>query len=163
MACVPSKDWDQPRHLPSLIKVLAVCMKKPLVLIYPLSTQWRLWSDWADAQTELSLRCAQTFCWFCHAASYLTVSLQPFLWQIIEKYCKHLKNLDTQNLAVIILKSEQQHGFITEKMQTERQRVQTLIRQYFRSSLVWVYTGGLQNLPVWKLRIILVTGFTTFS
>ena len=54
--CAPSKDSDQPGHLPSLISILAVCMKKAWVLSYPLSAQWRLWSDWADAQADLSLR-----------------------------------------------------------------------------------------------------------
>ena len=45
-------------HPPSLIKVLAVRTKKAWVLSYPLNAQRRLWSDWADAQAELSLRCA---------------------------------------------------------------------------------------------------------
>ena len=31
-------------------------MKKPWVLSYPLSAQQRLWSDWVDAQADLSLR-----------------------------------------------------------------------------------------------------------
>ena len=53
--CVPSEDSDQPGHPPSLIRVFAVQMKKPWVLSYPLSTRQRLWSDWADAQTGLSL------------------------------------------------------------------------------------------------------------
>ena len=57
MACVPSKDSDQPGHPPSLIRVFAVRMKKAWVLSYPLSAQWRLWSDWEDAQADLSL------CW----------------------------------------------------------------------------------------------------
>ena len=35
--------------------VFAVCMKKPWVLSYPLSAQRRLWSDWVDAQADLSL------------------------------------------------------------------------------------------------------------
>ena len=35
-------------------------MKKAWVLSYPLSTQRRLWSDWADAQADLSLRWAHT-------------------------------------------------------------------------------------------------------
>ena len=34
MACVPSKDSDQPAHL---IRVFTVCMKKAWVLSYPLS------------------------------------------------------------------------------------------------------------------------------
>ena len=52
--CAPSKDSLQP---PSLIRVFAVCMKKAWVLSYPLSLQWRLWSDWAD----LSVRWAHSF------------------------------------------------------------------------------------------------------
>ena len=36
-------------------------MKKPWVLSYPLSTQRRLWSDWADAQADLSLHWAHTY------------------------------------------------------------------------------------------------------
>ena len=58
--CVPSEDSDQPGHPPSLIRVYAVRMKKPWVLSYPLSAQRRLWSDWVDAQADLSLRWAHT-------------------------------------------------------------------------------------------------------
>ena len=47
-------------HLPSLIRIFAVCMKKPWVLSYPLSARQRLWSDWVDAQADLSLRWAHT-------------------------------------------------------------------------------------------------------
>ena len=41
---------------PSLIRVFAVRMKKAWVLSYPLSAKRRLWTDWADAQADLSLR-----------------------------------------------------------------------------------------------------------
>ena len=59
-------------HLPSLIRVFAVCMKKHWALNYLLSVQWRLWSDWADAQADLSLCLANmSFCWFCHAAAQM--------------------------------------------------------------------------------------------
>ena len=52
--------------------VLVVCMKKPWVLSYPLSAQRRLWSDWADAQADLSLRWAhKPFCWFCHCVVFI--------------------------------------------------------------------------------------------
>ena len=52
--------------------VFAVHMKKPLVLGYPVSAQWRLWSDWADAQADLSLCWVhRSFCWFCRAAAHL--------------------------------------------------------------------------------------------
>ena len=56
MACVPSEDSDQPGHPPSLIRVFTVHMKKAWVLSYPLSAQRRFWSDWADAQADLSVR-----------------------------------------------------------------------------------------------------------
>ena len=73
MACAPSDDSDQPGHPPSLIRVFAVRMKKAWVLSYPLSAQRRLWSDWADAQADLSLRWAHMpFCWFCHEAAYVS-------------------------------------------------------------------------------------------
>ena len=60
MACAPSEDSDQPGHPPSLIRVSAVRMKKACVLNYPLSTQGRLWSGWADAQADLSLHWVHT-------------------------------------------------------------------------------------------------------
>ena len=60
MACAPSEDSDQPRHAPSLIGVFAVHLKKAWVLSYPLSAKRRCWSDWADAQADLSLRWAHS-------------------------------------------------------------------------------------------------------
>ena len=56
--CAPSEYSDHPGHPPSLIRVFAVRMKKAWVLSCPLSAQRRLWSDWADAQGDLSLRWA---------------------------------------------------------------------------------------------------------
>ena len=56
----PSEDSDQPGHSPSLIRVFAVRMKIPWVLRYALSAQRRLWSDWADAQADMSLRWAHS-------------------------------------------------------------------------------------------------------
>ena len=59
----PSENWSAwapSWHPPSLITVFAVCMKKAWVLSYTFSTQRRLWSDWVDAQTDLSLRWAHT-------------------------------------------------------------------------------------------------------
>ena len=49
IACVPSEGSDQPGHLPGLIRVFAVCMKKVWVMSYPISAQQRLWSDWVIA------------------------------------------------------------------------------------------------------------------
>ena len=45
--------------------VFAVRMKKAWVLSYPLSAQQRLWSDFEDAQADMSLRWAHMpLCWF---------------------------------------------------------------------------------------------------
>ena len=68
--CVPSEDSDQPGHPPSLIppsqrRLRSVRMKKAWIL----ATYWAhsedsdqpghpLWSDWADAQADMSLRWA---------------------------------------------------------------------------------------------------------
>ena len=60
MACAPSEDSDQPGRPPCLIRAFAVRMKKAWVLSYPLSAQWKLWSDWANAQVALNLRWAHT-------------------------------------------------------------------------------------------------------
>ena len=45
---------------------------------YPLSAQWRIWSDWADAKAHLSLRWAHMpFYWFCNEAAQL---LKPVMF-----------------------------------------------------------------------------------
>ena len=72
MACAPSEDSDQPGHPPSLIRIFAVRMKKPWVLSYPFGAQRRLWSDWADAQTDLSLRWAHRH-FVCFVMTRLTL------------------------------------------------------------------------------------------
>ena len=56
----PSEDSDQPGHPSSLIRIFAVRRKNHWVLSYPLSAQRRVWSDWADAQTDPSLRWAHS-------------------------------------------------------------------------------------------------------
>ena len=74
MTCAASEDSDQSVPMPSLISVLAVRMKKPWVLSYLLSAQRRVWSDWADAQTDMCLGWAHmSFCVFCHAAAHLSM------------------------------------------------------------------------------------------
>ena len=78
MACVPSEDSDRPGHPTSLIRVCAVHMKKAWVLSFPLSAHRRLWSDWADAQTVLSLRWAHS-----HFTGFVVRRLICLLWQSI--------------------------------------------------------------------------------
>ena len=94
MACAPSADSDQPEHPPSLIRVFAVRMKKALVFSYPLSVKRRLWSDWAAAQPDLSLRWAHMpLCWFCHEAAQISFPLQQvfkfWLWKNKKKKKKN--------------------------------------------------------------------------
>ena len=83
---MPSEDSDQPGHLPSLIRVFAVRMKKPWFLSYLLSTQRRLWSDWADAQADLSLLGAHSFCWFCYVVAHIHVEIesQPYVTYLLQ-------------------------------------------------------------------------------
>ena len=80
--CALSKDSDQPWHLPSLISVFAISLGiHPVWSECLLCAQWIAkdpsflhadsedWSDWADAQADLSLCCPHMpFCWFCQAA-----------------------------------------------------------------------------------------------
>ena len=94
MACAPSEDSDQPGHLPILIRVFVVRMKKAWVLSYPLSAQQRLSSDWADDQADLSL-CWMHMpcCWFCHVAAHLYCSQITVNPQITEFYKTVTENL----------------------------------------------------------------------
>ena len=69
MTVLPAKTQISLRICP--VWLVFVCMKKALVLNYPLSAQQRLWSDWVDAQADLSLPWAQSFCWFYHEATQI--------------------------------------------------------------------------------------------
>ena len=71
--CVLSEDSDQPGHLPSLIRVFTVHMKKAWTLSYPLSVQWRL--IWVDAQADPSL------CWaHSHIVGFVMKRLNRFFF-----------------------------------------------------------------------------------
>ena len=63
--------------------VFAIRMKEHWVLSYPLSAQRRLWSDWADAQADLSFRWAHMpFRWFCHEAAHIiSIGFLTIDWQ----------------------------------------------------------------------------------
>ena len=77
----PSKDSNQAGHPPSLIGVFTVhsiCSEGPNVFS---CGQRRLWSDWADAQADLSLRWAHmSVCWLCHVAAQLQDQLSCPNW-----------------------------------------------------------------------------------
>ena len=72
--CAPNEVSVQPGHLPSLIRVIAVHMKKVWVLSYPCSTQQRCWSDCGCAGCSEHM----PFCWFCLTAAQICYILLPF-------------------------------------------------------------------------------------
>ena len=85
MACAPSKDSDQHGHLPKLIS-LRCLHEENLVLSYPLYVQWRLWSDWVDAQAVLSLHMVHVlFCRFCYVLAQIFSLIS--LWKYVVGYC----------------------------------------------------------------------------
>ena len=93
MVCAPSEDSDQPGHSPSLIRVFAV-------LSYRLSAQRRLWSDWADAKADLSLRWAHMpHCWICHEAAHKIFFLQ-FRAPDKMRICVFHSNLNVKNSII---------------------------------------------------------------
>ena len=80
MSVRPAKT-DLPGHLPSLISVFAVRMKKAWVLSYPLSAQRRHCSDWADAQADLNLRWAHShFVGFVMSRLTFVYFVVPMTW-----------------------------------------------------------------------------------
>ena len=78
-ACAPSEDSDQPGHPPSLIRVIAVRMKRALVLSYSLSAHRRL------IRLGGCLRWAHMpFCRFCHALAWFILYLSfVSLWKTV--------------------------------------------------------------------------------
>ena len=71
VACAPSEDSDQPGHLHCLIRVFAARSVGSLGSKLSSCGQRRLRSDWANAQSDLSLRWAHMpFCWLCHAVAH---------------------------------------------------------------------------------------------
>ena len=74
--CVPPAKTLISLGIRPVWSVFAVRMKKAWVLSYPVSTQWRFWSDWADAQADPSLRWVHgSFCWFCCEAAHVIALL----------------------------------------------------------------------------------------
>ena len=76
-------------------------MKKAWVLSYPLSAQRRLWLDWADAQTDLSLRWAHShfvgFVMRVQSTNYAWALAPPFSGESIHCLADHGQTI--QSLA----------------------------------------------------------------
>ena len=87
MSCAPNEDSDQPGHPPILIRVFAV----PWMGSF-LHAESEEWSDWADAQADLSsLGAPAIFFWFCHdmaqVLSERTVNIPVLSWAIVVCLC----------------------------------------------------------------------------
>ena len=97
MTVCPSEDSDQPGHLPSLIRVFTVCMKKAWVLSYLLA-QGKTLIRLSECQADLSLRGAhKSFCWFCHEAAHLINRiLHPHLSLVMRKSVRGFRPGKTQ-------------------------------------------------------------------
>ena len=95
MACVPNEDSDQPGHPPSLIRVFADRMKKAWVLSCALSAHRRLWSDWADAQADLSLRWAHI-----HFVGFV---MRRLISHFLEVFCHEYSTHSIQTALIFLL------------------------------------------------------------
>ena len=92
MVCAPSKDLDQPGHLPSLIRVFTVRLKIDRILRYSLSAQCRLIRlGIRPLQADMNLRWAHMpIRWFCHDAAQIMAELFLEMTQWKKKLCMHL-------------------------------------------------------------------------
>ena len=144
--CAPSEDSDQPGHPPSLIRVSAVRLKQNWVLSYPLSAQRRLWSDWADAQADLSLRWAQkSFCWVCHevaqnASSSSLCSTYTF---------HHIFYISHRGGARWLSGRVSDSGARGPGFETYRRRVVSLSKTLYSPKVLVNYPGSDGSVPTW--------------
>ena len=90
--------------------VFAVRMKKAWVLSYPLSAQRRLWSDWADAQADPSLRWAHT-----HFVGFVTrwLIIRLLLLEVVNMRLFIVVNINKKSLQKIKVPLEM--SFLMEK------------------------------------------------
>ena len=91
--CAPSEDSDQPGHPPSLVRVFAVRLMGSWGPNLSSCGQRRLWSDWADAHTDLSLRWAHS-----HFVGFVMSRLILLLKSYVKmKMEDNYKNVNLQN------------------------------------------------------------------
>ena len=132
--CASSKDSDQPRYPPSLIRVFAVRMRKSWVLSYPRNALRRLWSDCAHAQADLSLRRAHThFVGFVMSWLKYTCNFNLWMLKIVFMYLKgvyvpmrstliswydtshlnHSDNIEYSKSDIVLLKQKREQMILT--------------------------------------------------
>ena len=75
---------------------------KDPVILHAISEDW---SDWADAQADLSLRWAHMpFCWFCHVAAHFhyfqKLAVHPMIISKMSPSRFHLRKLTNQTFPI---------------------------------------------------------------
>ena len=94
--CAPSKDLDQPGHPSSLSAWRKLGSLATHWAHSALSAQQRLWSDWADAQADLSLHWAHTHFVGFVMSRLILILHRRILWITISRTRKGLQ-ITTQN------------------------------------------------------------------
>ena len=85
--CAPSEDSDQLGYPPSLIRVFLCTQWVAMGPRFLQTDSEDSWSDWADAQADLSLRWAHMpFCLFCHEAA-------QFVWNNLDYRIRTVLNM----------------------------------------------------------------------
>ena len=73
-------------HQHNLIRVFTLCFMGSWGLKDSSYRQWRLWSNWADAKADLSLRWVhRPFCWFCRALTHTKLTTRLLLYPATQK------------------------------------------------------------------------------
>ena len=104
VACATSENSDQPSC--SLIRVFAVLSMGTKHLRF-LHADSKDWSDWADAQADLSLCWAHTsVCWFCHVVAHVDVAFKRPRRRWICSGILFTKKLETKNIFFSIKYSD---------------------------------------------------------
>ena len=61
LTCAPNEDSKHTAHARSLIRVFVVRKKKLCITVCQKCAQWRFWSDYVNAQADLTLSLAHTY------------------------------------------------------------------------------------------------------
>ena len=178
-----SEDSDQPGHLPSLIRVFAVRMKKDWALSYPLSTQRPLWSNWVDAQPELSslgayaislvLSWGGSYVWYasveprmleCFSLPHTNTELRSIQWVKITVFKGFgiNKGISQTKIELSVFKSNilpelqyLEQAFLKSSRQTIHPETSRLIPSKWMINFMWLISSK-WNLPrsMWKFLLL---------
>ena len=94
VSCCMTNPTKWPVHPVNTQISLGICPIWSPFYSYPLSAQWRLLSDWIDAQSDLCLRWVhRSFCLFCHASAQMVLmNTAIFSFSNTDKLCPIILN-----------------------------------------------------------------------